>query len=70
MVTVRDHTGAPIPRGAAVRQSKDHSAVVVNDGHKFTDFAFAKVEAQGKCIDWGGFIADDLWQRFIVHCGR
>lgn len=70
VVTVRDHAGAAIPMGAAVRQTKDHSAVVINDGHKFTDFAFAKVEAQGRCIDWGGFIDNDLWQQFNVHCGR
>ncbi|MEV5652547.1 hypothetical protein AB0L57_30220 [Nocardia sp. NPDC052254] len=70
VVTVRDHPGEPISMGAAVRQSKDHSAVVINDDRKFGEFAYAKVEAEGKCIDWGGRIQDDLWQDFNVHCGR
>ncbi|NKY87208.1 hypothetical protein [Nocardia veterana] len=69
VVTVRDKPGEPISMGAAVRQSKDHSAVVINDDRKFSDFAYAKVEAEGKCIDWGGRIQDDLWQDFNVHCG-
>lgn len=69
VVTVRDHPGDPISMGAAVRQSKDHSQVVVNDDRTFTDYAYAKVEAEGKCIDWGGRIKDDLWEDFGVHCG-
>ncbi|MFQ6397635.1 spore-associated protein A [Nocardia sp. KC 131] len=69
VVTVRDKSGAPISMGAAVRQSKDHSQVVVNDDRVFTDFAYAKVEAEDKCIDWGGRIKDDLWEEFGVHCG-
>ncbi|WP_227983770.1 hypothetical protein [Nocardia spumae] len=69
VVTVRDKPGEPISMGAAVRQSKDHSAVVINDDRKFSEFAYAKVEAEGKCIDWGGRIQDDLWQTFGVHCG-
>ncbi|MFI6364884.1 spore-associated protein A [Nocardia sp. NPDC050630] len=69
VVTVRDKPGEPISMGAAVRQSKDHSQVVINDDRTFTDFAYAKVEAEGKCIDWGGRIKDDLFEEFGVHCG-
>lgn len=55
--------------GAAVRQSKDHSAVVINDDRRFSEYAYAKVEAEGKCIDWGGRINDHIEERFNEHCG-
>ncbi len=69
VVTVRDQPGDPIPMGAAVRQSKDHSAVVINDDRRFSEYAYAKVEAEGKCIDWGGRINDHIEERFNEHCG-
>ncbi|WP_280262426.1 hypothetical protein [Nocardia wallacei] len=69
VVTIRDTPGEPISMGAAVRQSKDHSAVVINDDRTFTEYAFAKVEAEGKCIDWGGRIKDDVFEEFGTHCG-
>lgn len=70
VVTVRDKPGEAISMGAGVRQSKDHSQVVVNDDRVFTHFAYAKIEAEGKCIDWGGRIKDDLFEEFGVHCGN
>ncbi|RDI55538.1 hypothetical protein [Nocardia mexicana] len=72
VVTVRDQPGEEIPMAAAVRQHSDHDAVVINDGRKFSEYAFAKVEAEGKCIDWGGSIEDDLWQTTKPgqHCGN
>ncbi|MEU4314186.1 spore-associated protein A [Nocardia sp. NPDC024068] len=70
VVTVRNDPGARKQMGAGVQLSNGKKELNQQEG-EFTEFAGpVYLPAKGKCINWGGYIEDDQYVEYDVHCGK
>lgn len=68
-VTARNEPGASKNMGVGLQLSNGNEEMQYEEG-EFSEFAGPiYLPAEGKCINWGGFIEDSVYDETDVHCG-